>query len=414
MWTNIKIWIKRRHNEIVNSIAFYPAIIVIVFLVLSLLSIMFDFSEEGMQIKSHLQWLRLRDASTARSIISSITAGIITLTVFSFSMVMIVLNQTASQLSNRILDRLIGSRFQQMVLGTYVGTIVYALFLLSMVRDIDSGVQIPAFSTYFLILLTIVDIFLFIYFLHYITQSIKYEVIIHRILNETKSSMERSCKLKESPPETISFESECLVTAAESGIYVGFDKRILMRIGNDNDCILSLMQFPGTFVLKGLPVVKANKKLPAEIMMEIQKQMYLQPSESIRENFFFGFRQLTELALKALSPGINDPGTAIESLRALFQLYAYRVIWFPENAIKNQEFQVRVILKELTFEKIFNDTIYPIWDYGKQDRLIQNELNHLLAVFLTIAPCEKSAETLLQEVKLQMNDLYSEHNPLKK
>src|SRR5664279_1731398 len=158
----------------VNSIAFYPAIIAIIFLVLSLLSITFDFSEEGMQIKSHLHWLRLRDASTARSIISSITAGIITLTVFSFSMVMIVLNQTASQLSNRILDKLIGSRFQQVVLGIYVGTIVYALFLLSTVRNIDSGVQIPALSTYLLIVLTIIDIFLFIYFLHYITQSIKY------------------------------------------------------------------------------------------------------------------------------------------------------------------------------------------------------------------------------------------------
>ncbi|MBK7570359.1 MAG: DUF2254 domain-containing protein [Bacteroidetes bacterium] len=68
------------------------------------------------------------DASTARSIISSIAAGIITLTVFSFSMVMIVLNQSASQLSNRILDKLIGSRFQQVVLGVYVGTIVYSLF----------------------------------------------------------------------------------------------------------------------------------------------------------------------------------------------------------------------------------------------------------------------------------------------
>jgi uncharacterized membrane protein len=108
----------------VNSIAFYPAIIAILFLVLSLLSFTFYFSEEGMQIKSHLHWLRLRDASTARSIISSITAGIITLTVFSFSMVMIVLNHTASQLSNRILDRLIGSSFQQVVLGIYVGTIV--------------------------------------------------------------------------------------------------------------------------------------------------------------------------------------------------------------------------------------------------------------------------------------------------
>ena len=351
-----------------------------------------------------MHWLRLRDATTARSIISSITAGIITLTVFSFSMVMIVLNQTASQLSNRILDKLIGSRFQQVVLGIYVGTIVYALFLLTTIRDIDSGVQIPALSTYFLIVLTIVDIFLFIYFLHYITQSVKYEVIIHRIFRETKSSLEHSCKLQQPPTEAILFESECLVTAVNSGIYQGFDQRFFMRICNDNDCILYLMESPGTFILKGLPVIKVNKTLPAEIMKEIQKEVYLQSSESIRENYFFGFRQLTELALKALSPGINDPGTAIQSLRALFQLYAYRVSSFRENTVKNKEMQVRIILKELTFEQIFEDTISPIWDYGKNDRLVQNELHHLLVVFLTIAPNAKIAETLLQKVKLQMKD----------
>lgn len=404
MWTNFKVWIKYRKNKIANSIAFYPAIMVIVFLALSLLSIQFDFSDRGMQIKSNLQWLRLRDASTARNIISSITAGIITLTVFSFSMVMIVLNQTASQLSNRILDRLIGSRFQQMVLGTYVGTIVYALFLLSTVRDIDSGVQTPALSTYLLIVLTIVDIFLFIYFLHYITQSIKYNVIVKWVMEETQTSMERSCSLNKLPPEASSFESEYLVTAAESGIYVGFDERNLIQIGNDHDCILKLMQAPGTYVLKGLPVMQVSKELPAEIMSEIQKEMYIQPSESIKENFFFGFRQLTELAIKALSPGINDPGTAIESLRALFQLYTFRVASFPQNTILDKASQVRVILKELSFEKIFRRTIYPIWDYGREDRMIQHELSHLLEAFLKIAPGDKGAETLLKNVKLQMSD----------
>ncbi|MDQ6902944.1 MAG: DUF2254 domain-containing protein [Bacteroidota bacterium] len=402
MWTNIRIWIKEGRNKMVNSIAFYPAIIAIAFLVLSLLSIAFDFSVKGMEIKSHLQWLRLRDASTARSIISSITAGIITLTVFSFSMVMIVLNQTASQLSNRILDKLIGSRFQQVVLGIYVGTIVYSLFLLSTVRNIDSGVQIPALSTYLLIVLTIVDIFLFIYFLHYITQSVKYEVIIHRIFKETKSSLEHSCKLQQPPAQAILFESECLVTAANSGIYQGFDQQFFMRICSDNDCILYLMTSPGAFILKGMPVIKVNKTLPAEIMKKIQKEVYLQSNESIKENFFFGFRQLTELALKALSPGINDPGTAIQSLRALFQLYAYRVSHFPKNTVENKEMQVRIILKELTFEQIFEDTLFPIWDYGKNDRLVQNELHHLLVAFLTIAPDAKIAGTLLQKVKLQM------------
>jgi uncharacterized membrane protein len=404
MGTNIRLWLKYRRNKIFNSIAFYPAIIVGAFLVLSILSITFDFSEMGMQIKSHLQRFSLRDASTARSIISSITAGIFTLTVFSFSMVMIVLNQTASQLSNRILDRLIGSRFQQLVLGIYVGTIIYSLFLLSTIRDIDQGIQIPALSTYLLILLTVLDIFLFIYFLHFITQSVKYEVIIQRVMEETKTSLEHACKLEQPPLESISFESECLITAAKSGIYQGFDKQVLIRICNDNNCVLQFMQPLGSFVLIGAPVIKVNKKLPNDILKAIQNEVYLQSSESIKENFFFGFRQLTEMAVKALSSGINDPGTAIQSIRALFQLYAYRVRFFPESTIKNSELEVKVILIELTFDQIFKDTIYPIWDYGKEDRMVQNELHHLLEIFLTTAPDAKIAWTLLHKVKLKLKD----------
>lgn len=75
-----------------------------------------DFSPWGKHSKSELSWLSLKDAGTARVILSKVTGGIISLTVFGFSMVMIVLNQTASQLSNRILDSMIEGRFQQVVL----------------------------------------------------------------------------------------------------------------------------------------------------------------------------------------------------------------------------------------------------------------------------------------------------------
>jgi uncharacterized membrane protein len=137
--TPVVQWLVSRSRKMINSIAFYPAVIAFLFLVLSVLMVFFDYSETGKTIKSQWSLLRLRDASTARSIISAITAGIISLTVFSFSMVMIVLNQAASQMSNRILDKLIGNRFQQFVLGFYIGTIVYSLFLLSTIRDIDDG-----------------------------------------------------------------------------------------------------------------------------------------------------------------------------------------------------------------------------------------------------------------------------------
>ena len=78
---------------------------------------------------------------------------------------MILLNQAASQMSNRMLSSMIGNRFQQLTLGFYIGTIVYALFSLSSIRDIDSGIYVPALSIYLLLLLTITDIFLFIYFI---------------------------------------------------------------------------------------------------------------------------------------------------------------------------------------------------------------------------------------------------------
>jgi uncharacterized membrane protein len=156
------------------------------FLAVFVFMIQFDFSPTGKAIKLNLHWLSLIDASTARSICSAITSGLISLTVFSFSMVMILLNQAASQMSNRILDKLIGNRFQQVVLGFYIGTIVYAMFLLSTIRDIDSGISVPAISTYLLITFTIIYIFLFIYFLHYITQSVRYETIIHKIFDNTK------------------------------------------------------------------------------------------------------------------------------------------------------------------------------------------------------------------------------------
>src|SRR5687768_7576674 len=173
-------WSKGFYNRIITSIAFLPAVIALLFLSLSVLMIRFDFSPAGRNLKSNMHWLSLKDASTARSICSSIAGGIISLAVFSFSIVMILLSQAAGQMSNRIFGKLISNRFQQIVLGFYIGTIVYALFLLSTIRDIDTGIHVPAISTYLLITLTIVDIFLFIYFLHYITQSVKFETIIHQ------------------------------------------------------------------------------------------------------------------------------------------------------------------------------------------------------------------------------------------
>lgn len=378
MWETLVVWIGNRYHRIVNSIAFYPALIGAAFLLLSYISIAYDFSEAGKAFKAQLHWLSLKDASTARSIITAIVAGIISLTVFSFSMVMIVLSQTASQMSNRILDKVIGNRFQQIVLGFYIGTTVFALFLLSTIRDIDSGIYIPSISTYFLIVLTIIDIFLFIYFLHYITQSVKYEVIIQRIYEDTKKNMKKVCSLKTTSPNTIEATGENVIEAGKAGIYEGFNKKALVNTLRERNCRLNVLITPGTFVFKDTHVAETTQSLEENDYEEIQGAFYINNSETIEKNYSYGFRQLMEVAVKALSPGINDPGTAVQALRALSKLLAFRIDNQPQNAVSDKKKEIRIVTTERDVSNLVKMSLLPIWDYGAKDRRIQNEFAHLL------------------------------------
>ncbi|GAA4314358.1 DUF2254 domain-containing protein [Nibribacter koreensis] len=381
MTEKIRTYIRRYYTQVVTSIAFYPAVIALVFLLISYVMLNIDFSEYGKSVKSRWDFLTLKDASTARTIAATIAAGILSLTVFSFSMVMILLNQAASNMSNRVLDSMIGNRFQQWVLGFYIGTIVYALFLLSTIRDIDSGVLVPALSVYLLILLTVVDIFLFIYFLHYITQSVKYDTIIDRIHKQTRRRLEELFPLEEIPKNAmLAFMDGYEVRATASGYYQGFNHKALLRLCAQNHWQVAFLFPVSAYVLQGVPFLKvhAPKSVTKEQEKELRLLVEFYRSESIQISAYYGYRQLVEVALKALSPGVNDPGTAVLSLQAVVDLLAFQVGHYPIQTLPDADGDARVFIKEKHFEEIFEETLLPIWDYGHEDRILQLEMERLL------------------------------------
>ncbi len=388
------------YNRTVNSIAFLPGIIAIAFLGLSFLMINFDFSETGKQLKSNMNWLSLRDASTARSICSSIAAGTLSLTVFSFSMVMILLSQAASQMSNRILDRLIGNRFQQVVLGFYIGTIVYALFLLSTIRDIDSGISVPAISTYLLIALTVVDIFLFIYFLHYITQSVKFETIINRIQSGTRASLEKSCTESSFTPDA-DIPEGYLLPASKSGAFQGFNRERLIEICQGEEVVLYFHYPIGTFLIENttLLTIVSKKNISGDLKEKLRINIDIGRGQEIQSNYSYGLKQLMEIAVKALSPGINDPGTAAISLQAIGSLLAYRMQHFPVSQHEDKEGAVRIYLRQRDLGAEITEYLLPVWDYGKNDRLVRREMNHILMSLKSLGGHDL-LNKLLREVEL--------------
>ncbi|WP_158829539.1 DUF2254 domain-containing protein [Mucilaginibacter lacusdianchii] len=376
----ISKWLREHYAKMISSIAFYPAIIAVFFLLLSVLMLKVDFSPAGKQFKQQLSWLSLKDASTARSILTTIAGGIISLTVFSFSMVMIILNQAASQMSNRILNSMIENRFQQVVLGIYIGTIVYALFLLSTIRDISSGVYVPAISIYLLILLTVIDIFLFIYFLDYVTQTVKFETIIKRVQMQTVKSMQKHYCLETQERIDEENQSFLVLPANESGYYQGFDQKRLLALANRQELRFVMMNRKGTYLIKGADLIRVygSERLSDDLKKEIYLSVVFFGGQPIEQNPEYGFRQLAEVAIKALSPGINDPATAVLSINALSDLFAYRLNHCLPVRLKNEQGVVLIRQIVPTFKELFEDCIYPVWEYGKDDRYIRDALLHML------------------------------------
>jgi len=401
-------WLRKFYEKTVNSIAFYPALISLGFLLLSILMLELDFSETGKQLKSQLSWLSLRDASTARSILTTIAGGIISLTVFSFSMVMILLVQAASQMSNRMLDSMIGNRFQQIILGFYIGTIVYSLFLLSTIRDIRSGIYVPALSIYLLLLFTVVDIFLFIYFLHYVTQSVKFDTIINRIHKKTLHTLRHQC-CPDKPGVFVPDEKKVqAIHMPSSNYYQGFNKKSLVGFAEKNDVLVQMLHSPGSYLLEGSPllIISGEKKLNMEDIDELMIGIDLYRGQPIDKNAYYGYHQLAEVAIKALSPGINDPETAVLSIHALADLFRFRLMNYLPLTLADENKVIRVAIKEMSFEELFAECFYPIWNYGKEDRYIQDALLQMTEQLLQ---CDIKQENpaLLQnfktKIKLQIN-----------
>ena len=380
MKNSITQWLRIYYNNIISSIAFYPALMAFGFLILSWIMLEIDFSNWGQELKSQLNWLRLKDATTARSIIATVAGAVISLTVFSFSMVMIVLNQAASQMSNRVLTSMIENRFQQLVLGFYIGTIVYALFLLSTIRDTSNGIYIPALSIYLLILMTVIAIFLFIYFLDYVTQTVKFETVIERVMTQTFTSLKRDCKEIEQENMTWEHLPFTEIKTQQSNHFQSFKTKDLLELASDENLFITFLYPQGTFLIKGSVFMKvySEKTVLDECKSKITEHIDFYNGQPIAVNANYGFNQLAEIALKALSPGINDPGTAIIALQAITSLLQFRLNHHQPVLSIDKGKVPRIHTPVISFDAVFNHCFTAIWNYGKNDQYIQKEMLFLI------------------------------------
>jgi uncharacterized membrane protein len=336
---------------------------------------------------SILQELLLVKASTdgARLLLSSIATAIMTVVGVLFSIILVVLQQISSQYSPRVVSNFTRSPMAQSVLGSYIGTFIYCLILLMNIgeKDLDPK-SIPQLALAFSVALAIFCLILLVIYVHYVTKSIQSTDIISRITIETLESFDNVIKDRENCHEDdCKFQPQNLNTiyiirSKHFGYIDSIDWKSLSEELPDQ-WEVTFIRSPGDFVQKEMPLIKiaCTAILDERKLQQILKLIAISPMRTNSQDPKYGIQKISDIALKALSPGINDPSTAIEAIHSLtaillryFEKYPIRheILFDKNRRMKFSTMEPKELI-HYSFDQIlqFGRDHYPVTNQIRRD-----------------------------------------------
>lgn len=393
-------------NMVESKIAFYPTLLGIVGF--SFAIFMLFLEKEGISafIIDHVPQLVINNADTAKTLLSFLTGGIISIMVFSFSMVMVLLNQASSNFSPRVLPGLISNRNHQYVLGIYLATILYNTFTLVGINPLENDTyQLPGFSVLIGIILTVVCLGAFLYFIHSISQSIQVNTILDNIYNKAKNRLQflldKESETTPSFPDTKSWKT---YHSAQTGYFQNVAIPNLIAICKDEDIQLKILPVQGLFVLEGVPIIKVNKDIDADLAEKILANFNYAKGEFVEDNYALAFKQITEIGVKAMSPGINDPGTALSTIDYLTELFALRLKKNDQTIITSDS-ACYIAVTTTNFKELVYQVMVSYRTYCKHDLSCIQKL-FIMFKYLLLQPAHlpEYHDVLISEAKLLYED----------
>ena len=369
-----KPFFRKAYQDIINSIAFYPSLIGLFFFAFAIFIGAIENASWIQGLKDYLSDFLVRDPDNARVIIGTVTAGVISLMVFSFSMVMVVLNRASATLSPRVLPGLISRKFHQIVLGYYLGTIIFSLILLIRTGNYeDKHASLPSIGILLSMAMCVVCLSLFVYFIHSISKNIEVDHILENIYIDTKKQL-TTAKSEDSnheKPDTAIWE---IHHAPLSGYLKHLAVDALVKLCVQNQLQIAVLVPIGEFVSKDFPLFKLSKELKGEMLDEVYSHFVFYTEERVNDHYVFGLKQISEIAVKALSPGINDPGTALKGIDHLSDLFIDLAKSEKDKLIADDAGNLRLIRCEHSFEELLFRTFMPILHYGQHDVMVVKSL----------------------------------------
>lgn len=365
-------------NTIESKIAFYPSLFAISGFLVALMMIYLERQGISRDIMDLFPMLMVEDGDTALTVLSACLGGLISLMVFSFSMVMLLLSQASNNYSPRLLPGLISDKRHQIILGVYLATILYNIFVLFSIEPSEAEYALPGFSVLLGIVLTIICLVAFIYFIHNISQSIQINNIMDGIFEDAKHRLKRLIESengKESQFPDPSGWHEYKV--GHSGYFQNISVKNIVRICEAQQSKIYIAVPKGIFVLSNAVFIKSEKKLDDAAVSAMISNISFARGELVEDNYVLAFKQITEIAVKAMSPGINDPGTAINAVDYITDLFALRM-QKRDNDIRLHDNVPWLRIAVVTFGELMYNVMASLRTYCKHDPIMVQKLFWML------------------------------------
>ena len=364
-----------------------------------------------------LGWIYSGGPQGARELLGVVSGSMITVTGVTFSITIVALTLASQQFGPFLLRNFMRDTGNQVVLGTFISTFLFCLLTLRVIRDTSRVTNVPHLSVSVAIFLTMASLGVLIYFIHHVSSFIQASNIIYVVSLELRQAIDRlfpepigvaaeqdapaASDRRKLPP---GFDAEsATVTSSKYGYIKAFDDEMLLKAAMDHGLVVRLLKRPGDFVGEGdgIADVWPGLSLNREVEKNINESLLLGTQRTATQDVDFVFDQIVEVAVRSLSPGINDPFTAIICIDHLGQglrRMAGREIPSPFRLADDGA--LRVVACGVTFPEMADTAFNQIRHYGRSSVPVLKRLLDTIAAVATHVGREEDRQALLRHALL--------------
>lgn len=396
-------------NKLKSSFWFVPIVIIFLTVLIAFGLLYFDKYMESYKPSGILQHIFTGSPNSGRNVLSTISGAMIGVAGTVFSITLVALTLAANQFGSRLLQNFMHNRLNQVVLGTYLSMYVYCLIILNAIKENDHFSFMPYFSILFAILATIANIILLIFFIHNISINIQANQVVANVYESLSKNIATLFPEKigeerkdDKKPTDIDFLLKKYpyrkeISLNSSGYLQYIDEEKLFEDAVKRNQLIQINYRPGNFLVQDMSIgtVYSKEKFEDNLIEDVRKYFTIGRTRTSLQDSEFSIHQMVEIASRALSPGINDPYTAIVCIDNLTSIFCYLTkVQFPSKFRYDEKSDLKAIMETVTYEGMLDAAFNQIRQYSKETPAVTIRLMEALITIRKFAKNDTQIKTI--------------------